>query len=288
MHAQNAWGLDPRLAQWLSMAMGGHRHHHRGHHRRGGPFGPGWGFGPPGGQRGPRARRGDVRAALLTLLAEEPRNGYQLMQEIDRRSGGVWRPSPGSVYPALQQLEDEGLVRAEAEGSRKLFHLTDEGRAAVEARDPAEGAPWDTERGPVDDRVLDLMNAARQAGMALVQIAQVGDEAQIAAAREVLADARRRLYGILADADDADPPEVRRRRRRAYGRRRGGDDSPCARSTATPTRCCAAWPGTRSATAGAPPLRSTGAGGRGPAPGTSRARARPGGQDPIASSSSLS
>ena len=82
------------------------------------------GFGGPGGPfggRGPRARRGDVRAALLTLLAEEPRNGYQLMQEIERRSEGVWRPSPGSVYPALQQLEDEGLVRAEETDGRKLL-----------------------------------------------------------------------------------------------------------------------------------------------------------------------
>ena len=85
------------------------------------------------GRGGGRARRGDVRTALLTLLAEEPRNGYQLMQEIERRSEGVWRPSPGSVYPALQQLEDEGLVRAEETDGRKLFHLTDEGRKAAEA-----------------------------------------------------------------------------------------------------------------------------------------------------------
>ena len=61
--------------------------------------------------RGPRVKRGDVRAAALALLAEEPPNGYQIIQEISERSGGVWRPSPGSVYPALQQLEDEGLIR---------------------------------------------------------------------------------------------------------------------------------------------------------------------------------
>ena len=124
-----AWGgpVDPR-AFWLHMA--GHRGGHRrgGPHRRGPCFGPGFG---PGFGRGQRARRGDVRAALLALLAEEPRNGYQLMQEIERRTEGVWRPSPGSVYPALQQLEDEGLVRAQEGGGRKLFELTDDGREYV-------------------------------------------------------------------------------------------------------------------------------------------------------------
>jgi len=213
-HAMNWWdALDPQLAGWLKhAARRGLREH--GMRGRGGPRGD-WGFGPggfgPGGRgpRGHRARRGDVRTAILTLLHEEPRNGYGLMQEIERRSGGVWRPSPGSVYPALQQLEDEGLVRAEEREGGRVFVLTDAGRRVVEERPADARAPWDTERGPVDDRVFDLMNTARQAGMALFQIAQVGDEAQIAAAKEVLADARRRLYGILADADDADPPEVR-------------------------------------------------------------------------------
>src|SRR5499427_10192462 len=94
-----------------------------------GPFGRGGGFGPmfggPGGRRGPRARRGDVRAAALLLLAEGPLNGYQIMQEIEKRSDGVWRPSPGSVYPALAQLEDEGLVRTQADGDRRSYVLTD-------------------------------------------------------------------------------------------------------------------------------------------------------------------
>ena len=95
----------------------------------GGPFPPGFPFHRG---RGPRARRGDVRAALLALLAEEPRNGYQLMQEIERRSDGAWRPSPGSVYPALQQLEDEGLIRAEVQdGSRRSRSRT---RAAPTSR----------------------------------------------------------------------------------------------------------------------------------------------------------
>src|SRR6476646_7665749 len=110
-----------------------HRHHHGG-------WGPG--FGGPGFGRRRRMRRGDVRAALLVLIAEEPRNGYGLMQEIEARSEGAWRPSPGSVYPALAQLEDEGLVRPEDEGSGKRFGLTDEGRAYVDEHREQLGEPW--------------------------------------------------------------------------------------------------------------------------------------------------
>jgi DNA-binding PadR family transcriptional regulator len=208
MHAHDAWGLDPRLAGWLAMGRP-----HRGgrgpgrHHRRRG--GPGFGFGPPPTHRGPRARRGDVRAALLALLAEEPRNGYQLMQEIEHRSEGAWRPSPGSVYPALQQLEDEWLVRSEESGGRRLFHLTDEGRAAVEARDASEGAPWDLASEAVDPDVRGLFAAMKPVWLASVQLAQVGTPEQVAAAQKVLTEARRALYGILAEdapepADEAD------------------------------------------------------------------------------------
>jgi DNA-binding PadR family transcriptional regulator len=200
--------IDPRLMGFLAMT-GRHGHGHgRGRHRGGrrdfwfgGPMG--FGGGPFGG-RGPRARRGDVRQALLTLLAEEPRNGYQLMQEIERRSEGVWRPSPGSVYPALQQLEDEGLVRAEESDGRKLFHLTEAGRAAA-AETSGEGAPWDVASESVDSDVWELFNVARQVGMAIFQIAQAGTAEQTAAAREVLTNARRSLYGILAE-DDPEPP----------------------------------------------------------------------------------
>ena len=97
---------------------------------RGRPDSTAWVRGRASRDARPRARRGDVRAAALALLAEQPMNGYQIIQEISERSGGVWRPSPGSVYPALQQLEDEGLIRAEsAEGGRRAYTLTDEGRA---------------------------------------------------------------------------------------------------------------------------------------------------------------
>ena len=114
----------------------GPRHMHR-HHR--------WGRGPGG--FGPRARRGDVRSALLLLLEEEPRNGYGLMQEIERRSDGLWRPSPGSVYPALAQLEDEGLVTTVEQEGKRLFTLTDEGRAHVEADRERLGQPWEAAGG---------------------------------------------------------------------------------------------------------------------------------------------
>jgi DNA-binding PadR family transcriptional regulator len=197
--------LDPRFAGWFGMSHHGHPGG-RGRHRRGGmPFGgPGFGFGGPGRHRG-RAQRGDVRAALLALLAEEPRNGYQLMQEIERRSEGVWRPSPGSVYPALQQLEDEGLVRAEESDGRKLFHLTDSGRAAASERAESAEAPWDSVGDSVDSDALELMGMMRQVGMAAGQLAQIGTEKQLEAARTVLADARRALYGILAE--DAPEPD---------------------------------------------------------------------------------
>jgi DNA-binding PadR family transcriptional regulator len=181
----------------------------RGRHGHGppfwrGPLGP-WFFGGQGGfPRGPRARRGDVRAAALLLLAEEPRNGYQIMQEIERRSDGVWRPSPGSVYPALAQLEDEGLVRVEERDGRRTYALTDAGRAYVQDRRDDLVAPWDEMSDSVDDDVSSLFGEIRQVGMAVVQIGHMGNPRQIAEARTVLANARRALYSLLAgDETDA-------------------------------------------------------------------------------------
>ena len=194
MHGHHEHALDPRALGWLAMGRGPRRHHGG---RRGGPqWGGGFpGFGPP---RGPRARRGDVRAALLVLLAEEPRNGYQLMQEIEQRSDGIWRPSPGSVYPALQQLEDEGLVRVAPEG-RKAYELTDEGRAYVEENAERLGTPWDAVKDDVGEGARELMDSMRQVGMALFQLLHSGTDAQREEARAVVDDARRKLYRILAD-----------------------------------------------------------------------------------------
>src|SRR5271154_1112526 len=136
---------------------GGHRE--RGYGAWGGygfPFGGPGGGGPFGRGRGRKARRGDIRTAALLLLAEEPRNGYQIMQEVEERSDGAWRPSAGSVYPALQQLEDEGLIRSEETDGRKLFALTDEGRAYIEKRPESDPAPWRQMSGDISEGVLEL------------------------------------------------------------------------------------------------------------------------------------
>ena len=199
-------------AALMSHMAAGHRG--RGPGRHGFGHGPGFdprqffgggmrGFGPPG-RGGRRARRGDVRAAALLLLEEEPRNGYQLMQEIEDRSGGVWRPSPGSVYPALAQLEDEGLVRSEEGAGRRAFALTDEGRKYVEEHRDALGVPWEEAGGDVPQGLLELRSLMMQLGVAAMQVAQAGDEAQAAEARAVLDDARRALYRILAGDERSD------------------------------------------------------------------------------------
>ncbi len=185
-----------------------HLHHHgagphsmgHGRGRRGRHGGPrAWG-GPPGH----RARRGDVRAALLVLLAEEPRNGYQLMQAIEERSDGAWRPSPGSVYPTLQQLEDEGLVTAVEHGGRRVFELTDAGRDDVAERPEDAPAPWDAFTSDVGQGARELMKLVRDIAAAAAQVVRAGDEQQVQQAREVLADAHRSLYRILAGDQPSD------------------------------------------------------------------------------------
>jgi DNA-binding PadR family transcriptional regulator len=204
------------LGAAVMRAMAEGRKRHGGGHgpRHGfgpGPFGPGGfgGFGPFGrgfGGRGGgrRARRGDVRGAALLLLEEQPRNGYQLMQEIEDRSGGVWRPSPGSIYPALSQLEDEGLVRSDESAGRRAFQLTDEGRTYVEENREALGVPWDDVGGDVPEGLFELRKLLMALGMATMQVAQAGNEAQTDEARKVLEDARRALYRILAGDEPAE------------------------------------------------------------------------------------
>ena len=178
-----------------------------GRHRYGSEMGFGGalgGFGPGGPRgRGRKARRGDIRTAALLLLAEEPRNGYQIMQEVQERSEGVWRPSPGSVYPALQQLEDEGLIRSEESDGRKLFVLTDAGRKVVEERGEDKSAPWEQMSGEVSDGAIELGRLMKELAYAFAQIMRTGSETQVGKAREVLASARRELYRILADGDEA-------------------------------------------------------------------------------------
>lgn len=176
--------------------------------RRGafGPFGPGfggpggpWGGGPGGrGGRG-RARRGDVRASILALLKDRPMHGYEMIQEIAERSGGAWKPSPGSVYPTLQLLEDEGLISSASEGGKKLFSLTD---AGAEAADEGPDAPWEDAGRGVD---WETLHEIRQAGTGLMeafgQVWKTGSKEQRDKAVGVINDARKKLYLILADED---------------------------------------------------------------------------------------
>ncbi|MEU6663897.1 PadR family transcriptional regulator [Streptomyces sp. NPDC046821] len=169
-----------------------------------GPFGPGfgpgpWGHGRGGGRGGPRgrARRGDVRASILALLKDRPMHGYEMIQEIAERSGGAWKPSPGSVYPTLQLLEDEGLIASESEGGKKLFALTESGRSAA---DEGPDAPWEEAGRGVD---WDTLNEIRQAGFGLMeafgQVWKTGSKEQREKALTVINDARKKLYLILAD-----------------------------------------------------------------------------------------
>ncbi|GGX17672.1 PadR family transcriptional regulator [Streptomyces chryseus] len=164
------------------------------------PFGGPWGGGGRGrgGPRG-RARRGDVRASILALLTDRPMHGYEMIQEIAERSGGAWRPSPGSVYPTLQLLEDEGLIVSESEGGKKLFTLTDAGRTEAEA---GPRAPWEEAGRGVD---WESMNEVRQAGFGLMeafgQVWKTGSAEQRQKALAVINESRKKLYLILADED---------------------------------------------------------------------------------------
>lgn len=148
-----------------------------------------------------RMRRGDVRAAILLLLDEGPRNGYQIMQELEERSSGSWRPSPGSVYPALQLLADEGLVRGESRDGSTVYELTAAGREHLEENRERFGAPWQEAGAGMPEDVRYLMRLAMEVGMATRQVVHAGTEAQRREAGELLAETRRGLYGILAGSD---------------------------------------------------------------------------------------
>ncbi|HEX6460595.1 MAG TPA: PadR family transcriptional regulator [Thermoleophilaceae bacterium] len=200
-------GFPPHQRGWRGAmrAMAGGGGHGRGRHRHGGgfPFFMGFGGPPfgPGGPGGPKARRGDVRTAALLLLNEGPRNGYQIMQDIEERSGGMWRPSPGSVYPALQQLEDEGLVRTTEADGRKQYELTDAGRAHVAERGEDVPPPWEEMTGGFSDEVKTAAGLMREVALAFSQVVRAGSPSQVAQASKILADTRRSLYRILAEGE---------------------------------------------------------------------------------------
>ncbi len=211
--------------------QGFNKSHGRG--RRGpGPWGPWTDFGRSGHQgpppwvaglfglaqgdqrRGPRARRGDVRSAILDVLRSaadegEQVNGYQVIQQIAERTEGAWKPSPGSVYPTISQLEDEGLVIGDDERGRRTLRLTDEGRAWCDQHADEIAAVWEpfgapktgrTERGGAD--YSSLKPEIGQVMSAVWQIVTGGSDAQRRAAIDVLVEARRKLYGILAEGPE--------------------------------------------------------------------------------------
>ncbi|HEY2204502.1 MAG TPA: PadR family transcriptional regulator [Pseudonocardia sp.] len=165
-----------------------------------GPGGPppGFGFGPRGGRRGRRSR-GDIRLAVIALLAEQPRHGYEIIQEVAERTGGAWKPSPGSVYPTIQQLEDEGLVRTEETEGRRTVSLTDAGTQYVEQHGDELAKVWDVEADDVSDAVVDLRSQYGQLHAAVLQIMTAGTDAQREQAATALADARKAIYRLLAE-----------------------------------------------------------------------------------------
>jgi DNA-binding PadR family transcriptional regulator len=139
-------------------------------------------------------RRGDVRFALLEALIDGPAHGYELINRLEQRSGGMWRPSAGSVYPTLQLLGEQGLLTGRDEEGKRVFELTAEGRS--EAETARERRPWSAS-GPSEEH-RNLRATVGQLGLAARQVAQVGDDAQITAATDVLVEARQKLYRILA------------------------------------------------------------------------------------------
>ncbi len=196
----------PRGGPW-EREFGGRRG--PGHWGGGGPSGAFWPgpAGPPGPPKATKASRGDVRAAILALLREGPLNGYQIMSEIEERSGGAWRPSPGAVYPALSQLADEGLIAGEESGGRRTFALTEAGREYIEQNPEMARGAWESAEQQEAWQVPGLFAEAARLGGGIVQIAHAGTPEQIKAAERLLAQARRDLYRILADDDEADGDE---------------------------------------------------------------------------------
>jgi DNA-binding PadR family transcriptional regulator len=258
-------GFGRQWAREFESRFGNHQAWQQSSGGRGGPGGPWGGWGPQGrsgpppwlaglfglaGQespaRGPRVRRGDVRVAILAVLADEPLNGYQVIGQIAERSGGAWRPSPGSVYPTISQLEDEGLIESDDERGRRTLRLTADGRTyladhadeiaevwapfdgAADARlsggahsdrahsdrahsDRAHSDRDDSDRA--DSRRADFSSLKPELGRvmnAVWQIISTGTDEQRRAAIGVLVEARRGLYGILADHpgdDDREDPD---------------------------------------------------------------------------------
>jgi DNA-binding PadR family transcriptional regulator len=146
-------------------------------------------------------RRGDVRQAILAMLREQPRHGYDLMRELEQRTGGRWRPSAGSIYPTLQQLEDEGLIKGNEQEGRRVYTLTESGKKEAERSRPGSHA-WLAGHGPSDEP-KDMRRTAMQLVAAAVQVRRVGSAAAQEEARRILVESRRRMYQLLAEDEIA-------------------------------------------------------------------------------------
>lgn len=163
----------------------------------GNPFDGPW-FAPGPRHHGSRARKGDVRSVILILLSEAPSNGYGLIKSIAAKTAGTWRPSPGSVYPTLQQLVDEGLIRPTGSGPRTEFELTDEGRSYVEENRDQLASAWTASSETLHQHGQLMASAAKLAGV-IRQVHEAGTPEQRDAAATKLDDLRRELYRMLGE-----------------------------------------------------------------------------------------
>jgi DNA-binding PadR family transcriptional regulator len=149
------------------------------------------------GRGGARAKRGDIRAAVLALLAEKPAHGYEMIKELDERTEGAWRPSPGSIYPTLQLLEDEGLIKGTDDAGKRRFELTDEGR---EVQDERSGpSPWEEVTAGAPPEELQLWRTAQQLRAAVGQVVYAGTDEQRQRVRDLLDKTKREIYAILSE-----------------------------------------------------------------------------------------
>ncbi|HVC07901.1 MAG TPA: PadR family transcriptional regulator [Solirubrobacterales bacterium] len=150
------------------------------------------------GRGGPRARRGDVRAAILALLAERPMHGYEMIKEIEERTEGAWTPSAGSIYPTLQLLEDEELISGQEIEGKRRFTLTEAG-AAEQAEKAGERTPWDAVRADAAPEQILLAESMKKLHHAIRQAFTAADQGQQKRVQQLLDETRRKIYAILAE-----------------------------------------------------------------------------------------
>ena len=165
-----------------------------GRHRRRGSFGGGWGDEP-------RTRRGDIKFILLGLLSERPQHGYELIKELEARRGGFRRPSPGSVYPTLQMLEEGGYLTSEEVDGRRVYTITESGRQFLSDRNQQSGSSNadDSFGESKPSELVELRRTLIGLNDAVAQVARSGNLEQVNRVRELLAQVKREIYKLLAE-----------------------------------------------------------------------------------------